>query len=87
MNRKGQVFFFTLMLAIVVLVLMFGLLPGIQESVSSARNQTTGMDCDNSSISDFDQATCIITDLTLPYWIMIMLGIVGAMIGAKVVFG
>ncbi len=92
MNRIGQLFFFTLMLAVVVIILMLALAPIVLEFTSDARNatingQTTGLDCGNSSISDFDNAACIVTDLTLPYFIGILLAIGGAMIGARLIIG
>lgn len=92
MNRKGQLFFFTLMLAVVVIILALALTPVVRETVNDARNTTTsdgaaGLDCDNSSISDFDKSACVITDISSPYFFGILLGIAGAAIGARVILG
>ncbi len=91
MNLKGQLFFFTLMLAVVVIIMALALAPSILTFTSDARNATINgnpaMDCDNSSISDFDNAACIVTDLTLPYFLGIMIAIAGAMIGARLILG
>jgi len=82
------------MLAIAAIVLAMALVPAIRESTDSARNATIaeynnsrGLDCGNSSISDFDKGACIITDLTMPYWVFIVLGLAGAAVGARIVFG
>lgn len=96
MNKQGQVFFFTLMLAIVAIILALALSPAIKDFVTEARNETgasgePGLHCSNitegGTLTDFDRATCIITDLTLPYWIGIVLGLAGAAIGARLILG
>lgn len=90
-NKKGQLFFFTLMLATVVIILTLALAPAILTFTSDARNATINgnpaLDCNNNSISDFDNAACIVTDLTLPYFLGIMIAIAGAMIGARLIVG
>jgi hypothetical protein len=97
-NKKGQMFFFTLMLMIVVIILAIALAPAIKQNVDNIRNKTlasvdsssselgSGLDCANTSISDFTRGTCIITDLTLPTWIGVLLGLAGAILGARLIF-
>ena len=46
-----------------------------------------GMDCSNSSISNFDKAACLATDLTLPYFIGFLIFLAGAIITAIITFG
>lgn len=99
MNNKGQMFFFSLMLVVVVLILALALAPAIKEEVDNVRNNTlqsvdsdssevgSGLGCSNSSIDDFRRATCIITDLTTPAWIGILLGLGGAILGARIILG
>ena len=91
MNKKGQVFFLTLMVAMVAVILALSFSPVIQESTDDARNQTLlgnpALDCTNTSISDFDQGACITTDLYNPYFTIIILGLAGAIIGARLVTG
>ena len=84
MNKKGQVIFYGFMLGIVVIVLALALAPPVKEFIDDARNTTTGMDCGNSSISDFDKAACIAVDLNGWYFIggLIMIG--GIIIGARI---
>jgi len=56
-------------------------------SVRDGGVTTGGLDCDNSSISNFDKATCIATDLMLFYFIGFLIFLAGAVITAKFVFG
>ncbi len=91
MNNRGQVFLFLIMLAMVIVILSLALSPTIKEFSDSSRNTTIGadaqgLDCDNSSISDFDKSTCIVVDLYNPYWVGFLLGLAGLVIAAKVVF-
>jgi hypothetical protein len=45
------------------------------------------LDCDNSSISDFDQAACVTTDISAPFFIAAIIGLAGVIVGARIVFG
>lgn len=49
--------------------------------------ENIGMDCTNSSISNFDKATCVITDLSPFYLIGSLIFIGGAVITARLLFG
>ncbi len=57
----------------VMIVLVFGMAPMIKEVTDQSRNVThvnqTAMDCDNSSISDFDKAACVVIDMGMFYFI------------------
>ena len=55
MNNQGQMIFFGFMIMMVILVLVFGMAPGVKSAIDDARNSSE-MDCDNSSISDFNKA-------------------------------
>ena len=46
-----------------------------------------GMDCDNASISNFDKAACVATDLMLFYFISFLVFLAGAIVTAKFAFG
>ena len=71
MNNKAQLgMIYGLMLAIVIFILLLALAFPIKQSSDIARNVTTesgeaGLDCTNSTISDFNKAACISSDLTL----------------------
>ena len=86
MNKKGQVFFYTLMLGIVILVLALALATPVKETVNTSRT-TSDLNCSNSSISDFDKGACVVADLTLFYFIGGLIFIGGAVITAKLIWG
>lgn len=89
MNNKGQVFFYTFMIGITIIVLALSLAFPVKEAVDTARNDSSGdfigLNC-SSPASTYDRAACIITDITLPYFIIGLLAIGGAVIGAKILF-
>lgn len=86
-NKKGQVIMYGLMIGIVIIILALSFASPIKEFVENTRNQTsefgTGLDCSNSSISDFDKATCLSSDLSLPIFIGVLIFIGGAVITVK----
>ncbi len=86
MNKRGQVAIFTLMIGIVIILLGISFAPGIKTQIDSVRG-TTGLDCANSSISKFDKATCISTDLTMFYFIAGIVFLGGAVVAAKKFIG
>lgn len=90
MEKKAQVVFYGLMIAIVVIILGLVFAGPIKSFVDNARNTTsefgTGLDCTNSSITDYNKAACISTDLSLPYFIGVIILIGGAIIAAKIIF-
>ena len=91
MNKKGQVIFFTLMLAIVIIILALAFAPVIRQFVDEARQPSSdtqiGLDCNNPGISDFDKANCVAIDFYNPYFIGMLIGVAGAIIGARVLYG
>ena len=82
MKNKGSTAIFTLMVAVVIIILALALSPIISQNVASARNTTStdfiGLNCNNSSISDFDKASCTAVDLFTPTFLGILLAIAGA---------
>lgn len=94
-NKRGSVIIFSMMIAIVVIILGLALSPAISEITTIARNNVTvenginitGMDCNNESIDNFVKAACVSTDISLFYFISAVLLIGFAVIGAKVAFG
>lgn len=91
MNKKGQVWAFSLMLGIVIIVIALAFAPLGKTIVDDAMGNSTadfiGLNCDNSSISDFQQGACTIVDFSLVYFFggLILIG-VGAIV-AKITFG
>lgn len=90
MNKRGSFTLYGLMLALTLVILAFALAPAVSDFTSSARNATVndtlGLDCNNESISNFDKATCVATDLTLFYFIGGLVFIAGAVITARIIF-
>ena len=89
-NNKGQVIFYTFMLGLVIAILALALAPALQSQITDARNVSTdssvGLDCDNSSISNFDKAACVASDITLPYFIGFLLFFAGAIVVGRIIF-
>jgi len=91
MNRRGQVMIFLLMFGVVVIILALSFAKPLNQFTEIARNQTNGdqigLDCDNTSISDFDQGTCVIIDTYTPYFIGFLIAFAGAVIIGRLVLG
>lgn len=83
MNSKGQVMFYALMICVVVLVIAAGFAKPALTATNSARTQ---MDCSNSSIDSYKKGACLITDLTSPYFIGILICMAIVILGAKLAF-
>lgn len=90
MNNRGQVWMYSLMLGLTIIILALALAPSVQSFVNDAMNPTVGdligLDCDNESISNFDKGTCVITDFSSFYIIGSFILIGGAVIVAKIYF-
>lgn len=90
MDSKGSILIYGLMLSIVIIIMALALSPAVSEATTNARNvtvgDTLGMDCSNSTISDFNKATCVVTDLSLFYFIASLIFIAGGILTAKIVF-
>lgn len=80
-NKKGIVFFYTLMLGISIVILGIAFAPAIKGVIDDAM---TNLTCSTPS-NDFDQATCWYLDMTKVLFVgaIILIGL--AVIGAKVI--
>ena len=90
-NKKGQVLFYSFMLGILILILALAFTEPVKNQIDSIRNATTdegtvGLDCTNSSISDYDKGACIVADLTIFHFVGGLIFIAGAIITAKLIF-
>lgn len=83
MNSKGQTAVLGLMIGVFVFMMAMVFIDPIKDVIAESRG-TTQLDCDNSSISDGNKATCLLVDLILPYFIAVVLAVAGAWIGAKI---
>ena len=90
MNNKGQAWGYAIMISITLLVLAMALAPAIKSFTDDTMNQTVGdragLDCNNDSISNYNKATCVITDFSQAYFIGGIILIALALITAKIVF-
>jgi len=66
MNKRGSVIF-GITIAIFIYISGVLILPFIIDDVDSSR---IAFDCTNSSISDGTKLNCLITDITVPYFIL-----------------
>ena len=92
MNNQGQIFMYSLMLGIVVIMMALILAGPTKDVIDSARSNVTdegqaGLDCANSTITDFDKAGCLVSDITIFYFIGALIFVGGAVITARLVFG
>ncbi len=67
LNKKSQVIFFGIMVAVMTFIVLVQFIAPIKDQVIISRN-ATNLDCDNASISAGQRMTCIITDLFLFYF-------------------
>ena len=91
LNKKAQVFFYTLMLGIMLIVLALALSGVVKDIVDSARSETTdegqlGLNCTSTTISNFDKGACLVSDLTIFHFIGGIIFIAGAVMVARVMF-
>lgn len=82
-NKKGQLIFVSFMFAVTIIVLALAWAFPIREAVDNTR---TSMDCSNTSISNFDKAGCLVSDMTIFYFIGGLIAMVGIVIGTKIAF-
>ncbi len=89
-NKRGQVIFVTFMIGLTIAILALSLAPAVQDFTEGARNASTdssvGLDCDNESISNFKKSACVVTDITLPYFIGFLIFLAGAVIAGRLLF-
>ena len=82
MNNRGQ----GILLGIVIGLGIFmagALLINFLELERDVTLGATSLDCDNSDISDGTKAACLLVEITIPYFIIILLSVVGGTIGGK----
>jgi len=89
MNKKGQIWGYSLMLGLTVIVLALALAPAGKSFIDNAMNATTadfiGLDCDTTT-SNFIKGTCVITDFSLVYFFGGLILIGGGIITARLFF-
>ena len=89
MDKKAQVFFYTFMIGITIFIIALALAFPVKQVVDTARSNSsgdfTGLNCSNPPDAYY-RGACLISDITIPYFIIGLLAIGGAVIGAKLFF-
>lgn len=68
MNKTGQVMIYGIMVFVFTFLVALAVSRPLVEIIGEARD-TLHLDCDNVSISTGQRTSCIIVDITLPYFI------------------
>ena len=88
-NCGSATIIYGMMIGILVILLALYLAPAVSDfnkiAMNSTDGDTIGLDCDNSSISNYDKATCIVVDLNLFWFIGALLFIGGAFFSIKII--
>lgn len=84
LDSKGQVALFAIMISVVIILLALAFAPAVKVFVDDARNSTSdtqlGLDCSNTSISDYDKAACVAVDSYNWYFFGFLIAGAGAVI-------
>lgn len=83
MNKKGAVFIYVFMLAVLCFFLGYALASPLSEVTYEAYTNSQ-IDCTNSSISNQNKAVCAQIDIIAPVFVGIIFGLGGALLGYKV---
>lgn len=84
MNRRGQTAFLGIIFGIMIFIAGTLFLSFISERVTDLMG-TTGVDCDNSLNSDGIKGVCLISELIVPYFIIIFASIAGGLILGRLI--
>lgn len=83
MNKKAQMGLgFAIVVAIVIFMIGMINVNFIKDEVTRARGSTQ-MNCSDSTISDGSKLTCLLIDLVVPYFIIIIVATAGGLITAR----
>lgn len=80
MVTKGQVQMVGVMLGFMVFLTGMVLINAFKDEVTRAR-AVDGLDCANSSISDFEAMSCIVVGATFPVWLGVVFAVAFGLIG------
>ena len=85
-NKKGQFvgIAFVFMVAVISLLVVLDFATPLFKTSNSVQSQ---MNCSNSSLTTNQKISCTTTDISIPIFLAICLGIVGVILGSKIIFG
>jgi len=84
LNNKAQTAMIGLMIGIMIFMVAMIFIQPLGDVIDEVQNASQ-LDCLNVSISDNKKATCLIVELTMPYFIAVVIAVAGAYIGARFV--
>lgn len=84
MKKKGQAALLGVMIGVMIFMLAMLFINPITDVITEARG-VSQLDCANNSISDGQKATCLVVDVTLPYFIVACLAVAGAWVSTKII--
>lgn len=76
-NKGGQTVMLSIMFAVVIFIFGALLLNFLPDLVTSARD---GLSCSSSTISDGTKLTCLLVDGVVPYYILLLISLVGGIL-------
>lgn len=83
--KKGQVMLYGFMLALTIVIFALAIAYPVWESANDARTSSE-LNCTSTTLSNYDKAACITTDLTPFYFVGILVFIAGTVLVAKIIF-
>jgi len=84
LNNKAQTALIGLMIGVMIFMMAMIFIEPLADVIDEAKDDSQ-LDCSNSSISDNKKATCLIVELTMPYFIAVVIAVAGAFISARFV--
>lgn len=78
-GKRGQSLGIAIILAIMIFLMGIPVINILKPEVATAVG-ANGLDCANTSISDGNRLTCLAVDLTIPYFIWIVISAVGGLV-------
>lgn len=84
MNRKADTVFMGIVFGIMIFVAGTLFISFISDRVADLAG-STGLNCDDSTISDGVKGACLITELVVPYFIIIIVSLAGGLLIGKLI--
>jgi len=82
-NKKGQMIILKIMLAIIILIMAMTFIAPLKESIGLSRNTSSSLNCSAPDLSSVTNATCIVLDFAMFYFLGIAISIGMAFIAGK----
>lgn len=81
-NKKGQSLGLSIIMAIMIFLIGMTVLNILKPEITTARD-SNNLDCANTAISDGNKLTCLVVDIALPYFILLIISVAGGYITAR----